>query len=82
MNKQNLRPIDKAVEMAGGTGRGSKARASRAFGISHSYLCKILREGRVPSEQCLAIQNAVNGEVTCHDLRPDIFGPPPIAKAS
>jgi DNA-binding transcriptional regulator YdaS (Cro superfamily) len=28
----------------------------------------------IPPEHCLAIQKATKGEVTVHDLRPDVFG--------
>lgn len=36
---------------------------------------------RVPAERCRAIEQATNGAVTVHDLRPDIFGPAPQAAA-
>jgi DNA-binding transcriptional regulator YdaS (Cro superfamily) len=37
------------------------------------------RRGKVPAEHCAAIEQATDGKVTRHDLRPDIFGPAPAA---
>ena len=31
----------------------------------------------VPGPRCRDIERATDGAVTVHDLRPDIFGPPP-----
>jgi DNA-binding transcriptional regulator YdaS (Cro superfamily) len=31
----------------------------------------------VPAKHCIAIETATGGQVTRHDLRPDVFGPPP-----
>jgi DNA-binding transcriptional regulator YdaS (Cro superfamily) len=32
---------------------------------------------RVPAARCLVIEAATKSRVTRHDLRPDIYGPPP-----
>lgn len=32
-----------------------------------------LKKDRVPPARCAAIEEATAGEVTCHDLRPDVF---------
>ncbi|MCR9092352.1 MAG: helix-turn-helix domain-containing protein [Proteobacteria bacterium] len=32
---------------------------------------------RVPGEHCRAIEEALGGRITRHDLRPDVFGPAP-----
>lgn len=31
------------------------------------------KTGRVPAVHCLPIEQATAGQVTCHDLRPDVF---------
>ena len=32
---------------------------------------------RIPAERCRQIEQVSGGEVSVHDLRPDVFGPPP-----
>lgn len=31
---------------------------------------------RVPADKCAAVEAATDGEVTCHELRPDVFPKP------
>lgn len=38
----------------------------------------IRRDKKVPAEVCLAIEQATEGKVTRYDLRPDVFGDPPV----
>lgn len=64
-------PLDRAIELAGG-----QSRLAEKIGRSQqliSYWQKT-RKGIVPAECVKDIEDAVKGEVTRHDLRPDIFG--------
>jgi DNA-binding transcriptional regulator YdaS (Cro superfamily) len=48
-------------------------------------VCGVSREAvrhwkSIPGEHCRRIEEATDGELSCHDLRPDIFGPAPVAE--
>ncbi|MBK1699765.1 transcriptional regulator [Thiococcus pfennigii] len=45
-------------------------------GVTYQAVRKWERK-RIPAERCRAVEEATGGAVTVHDLRPDIFGPPP-----
>jgi DNA-binding transcriptional regulator YdaS (Cro superfamily) len=64
----NLPHLDKACEML-----GSQDRLAAALGIKSPSISDWRTRGRVPAERCLAIELLTVGEVTCHDLRPDVF---------
>lgn len=60
----------------------SQAAFAKALGKPHqSYVSELLRRaerGRpVPTDICPKIEQATGGEITRHELRPDIFGPAP-----
>jgi DNA-binding transcriptional regulator YdaS (Cro superfamily) len=69
---------------------GSTALVARGLFESFAAIarvCSVTREAarkweRIPPEHCRAIEAATGGKVTVHDLRPDIFGPPPSAPAT
>lgn len=46
----------------------------------HASMISQIANGRrkVPARMCRKIETLTGGDVTCHDLRPDIFGPAPI----
>lgn len=56
---------------------GGRARFARTIGVSHAYLYQMTAGIRqVPAVRVLPIVRATNGEVTPHDLRPDIYPDP------
>lgn len=68
--------IEKAIQIVGG-----ESALARAVGTSQSnvwYWAKRAKRG-VPGEYVLAIEDATGGRVTRHELRPDIYPPPPPA---
>ena len=78
MSTQTESAIARAVEIVG----TQKGLADR-LGIKPPSVHEWLRKGAPPAERCRAIEAATNGQVTVHDLRPDIFGPAPtLAPAS
>ena len=64
--------IKKAILIA-----GSQQLLAKHCGVSQAAVSKWALGGGISAENALAIQAATNGTVTVHDLRPDIFGPPP-----
>lgn len=70
----SMKPIDKAIGLLGG-----KTALARAIGAkSHVNVWHWAKSGKVPAEWCAAIETATSGAVTRYDLRPDVFGEPPI----
>ena len=67
----NRTPLIRAIDIAG----GQKALAD-AIGTTQSQVWYWLNRAKrgVPGEVAPKIEAATNGIVTCHDLRPDIFG--------
>lgn len=63
--------LERAIEAAGGL--SSLANALEAT----PQVVWNWRKRGVPPERCALIETATNGQVTRHDLRPDIFGPAP-----
>jgi DNA-binding transcriptional regulator YdaS (Cro superfamily) len=61
---------------------GSQDRLAGAMGCSQSKISWLLvtRE-EIALEDALAIERATGGAVSKHDLRPDVFGPPPAPSA-
>jgi len=66
--------LDLAIEHV-----GTQQALADALGIQSPSISEWKSRGRVPAERCRAIQDATEGQVTVHDLRPDVFGPPPPA---
>jgi DNA-binding transcriptional regulator YdaS (Cro superfamily) len=65
--------LRKAVELAGGL-----SGLARAIGAKQQHVWNWLnRDGKPAAEYVLAIESAVEGQVTRYELRPDVFGPPP-----
>jgi DNA-binding transcriptional regulator YdaS (Cro superfamily) len=64
-----ISPIQAAIKYAGG-----QTAVARICGVTPQAVNKWLKKGRVPSEQCLKIELAIDSKVSCNDLRPDVFG--------
>ena len=66
-----LSPLDRAITLCGG-----QAGLARRIGTKQQNVAywRNARKG-VPAEMAAAIEEAVEGAVTRHDLRPDVFGP-------
>jgi hypothetical protein len=63
-------PIEKAVRIF-----GSQAALARALGVSAMTVTQWKRRG-VPAVRCRSLEEALDGQMTCQDFRPDIFGAP------
>lgn len=64
--------IAKAVESV-----GSQAKLATAAGCSQQLISLLLQgKVRVSAENAIKIDAATNGEVSKHDLRPDVFEAP------
>jgi len=64
--------LQKAVNICGG-----QASLARAIGVTQPNIWYWLNDGKhVPAEHCASIETATSGEVTRHDLRPDLFEQP------
>lgn len=73
--------LERAIQKGGPT----QERFAEAIGKKQSYVSmlkhRVLEKGRlVPADICPKIEKATGGEITRHDLRPDIFGPAPKRK--
>lgn len=67
--------LERAIRIAGG-----QSQLARRIGgkVRQGHVWKWLnRCDKVPVEAAIKIEEAVAGEVTRHDLRPDVFGPSP-----
>lgn len=69
---QTETPLQKAVRLCGG-----QTELARRIGRSQQNVAYWLTDAvkGVPAECAAAIEDASNGAVTRHDLRPDIFAP-------
>ena len=53
---------------------GSQAALAKAIGVTPQHVWNwINRDKRVPAEKVIAIEEATSGEVSRHDLRPDLY---------
>lgn len=69
-----MNPISRAVEAIG----GKQADLANVLGVTPQAVNQWIQAKRpVPAQHCIGIEQATNGTVTRHDLRPDVFGPPP-----
>ncbi len=66
-----LTPLERAIDIAGGQS-ALAAKIGRAQAHIHYWL-KHSKAG-VPPQAAIEIEEALNKEVTRHELRPDIFG--------
>lgn len=71
-NQQALRRV---IEIAGGG-----VELARLVGVTPQAVSQWLRQG-VPPARVIQVEAAVRGEVSRHELRPDIFGPADTAEA-
>lgn len=62
--------LQTAIQTAG----GMKALAA-SCGVRYQAIQQWRRRGRPPAERVLAIEEATGGQVTRHQLRPDIYPP-------
>lgn len=65
-------PLERAIEIAGGQS-ALAAKIKRQQGHVHYWL-RHAKAG-VPPSAAIDIENALDGQISRHDLRPDIFGP-------
>lgn len=65
--------IQKAVRLAGG-----QTALADLIGrpVRQGHVWKWLRNGYVPAEQVLAVVRALDGRMTPHEIRPDIYPDP------
>lgn len=63
-----MSPLERAIEAAGGLSALADKIKATPQAVNN------WRERGVPPERCRDIEAAVDGTVTCHDLRPDVFG--------
>lgn len=61
-----------AIELAGGI-----TALAKAIGAQKGAVWAWTNRGKCPPEWCIAVETAVGGRVTRHQLRPDVFGPAP-----
>jgi DNA-binding transcriptional regulator YdaS (Cro superfamily) len=64
-------PIDKAIESA-----GSLAELANRTGLAYQSIQQYRKTGKIPAEHVLKFEAATEGEVTRHELRPDIYPRP------
>jgi DNA-binding transcriptional regulator YdaS (Cro superfamily) len=62
-------PARKAVRLAGGP-----SALSRQLGITPQAISRWLARDTVPANWVLSIEELLDGEISRHDLRPDVFG--------
>jgi len=73
------RPIDRILQILGDSidrKNGAKAHLARELGISPQAVQKICASGRIPASRCRQISDLVDGLVSVHEMRPDVFGDP------
>lgn len=68
MKNQNKDPLEKLVEIAGG-----QSALARKMKVTQQAVFAWLKKKRLPAEQVIKAEKVVNGAVTCHELRPDIY---------
>lgn len=73
MDTQNETAILRAVRIV-----GTQKRLAEMLGIQPPSVNEWLRRGTAPANRCRAIEAATGGQLTVHELRPDVFGPPSI----
>lgn len=61
--------LNRAIEIAGG-----QAALAKLCGVKQqTVFCWLRKFGRVPAARVLQIEKIVNGVISRHDLRPDIY---------
>ena len=70
--------IERAIEVL-----GSQSLLAKQIGVSPQFVCQLANGTRpVPATLVLKIESATHGEVSRHELRPDIFSTEPINHAT
>jgi DNA-binding transcriptional regulator YdaS (Cro superfamily) len=52
---------------------GSQAELARQLGIGVAAVTHWKRRGRIPADRVLSIERLTNGQVTRHEMRPDLY---------
>lgn len=52
---------------------GSQAELARQLGIGVAAVTHWKRRGRIPADRVLAIERITAGQVTRHEMRPDLY---------
>jgi len=65
--------MERAIKIA-----GSEAKLGDACGVSQAAIWKAKKVGRVSAELAVRIERATDRQVTCADLRPDLWPVPMI----
>lgn len=66
--------IEKAVNA-----EGSQKNFAKKIGRSQQFISYLIHEAKnISAETSAIIHIATNGTISKHELRPDIFGPPPV----
>lgn len=66
-------PIQRACELAGGQSALARLLSKPEAPVSPQVVQHWCRNNRVPAERVLAVEAAVEGQVTRYDLRPDLY---------
>lgn len=72
MDQDQLAPLDRAVVAV-----GSQIALASLCNVTPQAVSQWLQKGRPPADRVLMIEHASG--VSRHELRPDIYGPPPPA---
>lgn len=67
-NATEASAIERAAQLVGG-----QSALARKLGCTPQAVSKMCSTGRVPAERVLAVENACEGAVTRHELRPDLY---------
>ena len=65
-----MSPIEKAIELAGGTSALAKLIGVNSPQVVSNWVAR----KRVPPKYCAAVERATEGQVTRQDLRPELWG--------
>lgn len=60
--------ISRAAQIAGG-----QSALARKLGCTPQAVSKMCATGKVPAERVIAVEEAVEGQVTRNELRPDLY---------
>lgn len=61
-------PIKKAARCAGG-----QSALARRIGVRPQAVQQWIARNHVPAERCLDVERATGGQITRHELRPDLY---------
>jgi DNA-binding transcriptional regulator YdaS (Cro superfamily) len=75
MRQKKDTPLQRACDEAGG-----QLALGRKIGRPQQTISNWIKRGEPPSDECPAIEKAIDGKVTRYELRPDVFGEPPKSK--